>query len=533
MPRKKGGGGGRGGSAASKMDAYFEAVMNQKLPTVRWSLSNIGSLEASSRTPEGYTAFHVAAASGKAKALEMILSFYARKRALREKGWIELPDADGRTPLMLASARGALDCVEVLLEVEDKHFKGGGEALLKHADPSGRTARDYAVRKQKMNVVEAIDYFLAPPEEEEDDGEEKIGADGLTATERRAQKKANFKLSEREQAAADKKAAEAAAAEKRAAEAGSKPQARWDEVKLIEASYDASARTVCELLINKTDDLSRAEFEELGLAVHPVDPALWFLHSLNRLEIRLPKGVLVDIPGAGLTKLEGLQQLILSHNSLATLPEEIGTLKKLKTLQCDGNCIAELPASLSKCKKLEAVDLSGNCLTSIAVLAPLQKLKTLNVSSNNLPSLDLNWANLTKLTTLYARGNAELAALPFGIGECTLLKSLSLGNTSVAALPSSLSGLKKLKEFDLENVALSNPKVQKKVAGAMDAGKGLKELLKVLAKSGEPDDGTSAAAMAAAEAAAEEGGASAGGKKEKKDKKKKKKKKKDKDKEKE
>ena len=66
------------------MDAYFEAVMNQKLPTVRWSLSNIGSLEASSRTPEGYTAFHVAAASGKAKALEMVMSF-CRKRALGKR----------------------------------------------------------------------------------------------------------------------------------------------------------------------------------------------------------------------------------------------------------------------------------------------------------------------------------------------------------------------------------------------------------------------------------------------------------------
>ena len=181
------------------------------------------------------------------------------------------------------------------------------------------------------------------------------------------------------------------------------------------------------------------------------------------------------------------------------------------------------------------MDVSGNRLTSLAVLAPLQKLKTLNVSSNNLPALDLNWANLAKLTTLYARGNAELVALPFGIGECALLKSLSLGNTSVAALPASLSELKKLKEVDLENITLSNPKVQKKVAGAMDGGKGLKELLKVLAKSGEPDDGTSAAAVAAAEvaAAAEGGGAAAGGKKEKKDKKKKKKKKKDKDKEKE
>lgn len=494
--KRSGGHGGRGGSAASKMDAYFEAVMNQKLPTVRWSLSNIGSLEASSRTPEGYTAFHVAAASGKAKALEMIVSFYARKRALREKGWIELTDAEGRTPIMLAAARGALDCVEVLLEVEDKHFKGGGEALLLQTDPAGKTARDYAVRKQKSNVVEAIDYFLNPPEEEDDDGEEKVGADGLTATERKKKMKENFKLSEREQAALDRKAAKAVAEAKRASDADSKPAALWDEVKLVEDSYDASARTICEIVVDKRGDAAKAEFEGLGLMVHPVDPALWYLHSLNRLELLLPEGVLVDIPGQGLARLESLQQLILSNNSLETLPEEIGTLKKLKVLQCDANRLTKLPESLGKCKKLEALDVSGNLLTSLAPLAPLQKLKSINVSGNKLEVLDLDFANLGKLTSLIARDNVGLALLPFAVGNCALLKSISIGNTSIVTLPSSLSQLKKIREFDLENINLSNPKIQKKVAAAMEGGKGLKELLKLLAKLGEGDEGASGSASA-------------------------------------
>ena len=92
----------KGGSAASKMEAYFTAIANQKLPTIRWSLSNIGSLEASTRNPQGMTAFHVACATGRHKALDMIVNFYARARALREKGWINLPDADGKTPIMVA-----------------------------------------------------------------------------------------------------------------------------------------------------------------------------------------------------------------------------------------------------------------------------------------------------------------------------------------------------------------------------------------------------------------------------------------------
>ena len=489
-----GGGGGGGGSAASKMEAYFDAIENQKLPTVRWSLSNIGSLEASTRNPRGETAFHVACAAGRAKSLDMILNFYARKRALREKGWVELPDQDGRTCLMLAAARGAADCVDVLLEIEEKHFKGGGLALLRATDPSGKTARDFAVRRQKTEVVELIDYFLAPPEEEADDGEEKVGADGLTATERRAKKKANFQLSEREQAAADKKAAEAAAAEKRAAEATTKPPARWDEVKTVEASYDPSAKTLCEITVVRKEEEDRAEFEALGLAVHPVDGALWFCHTLNRLELRLPKGVLTSLPGPGLAKLTKLKELILSHNSLVALPEEIGTLKQLKVLQCESNELTALPASIGALAKLETLDLGNNQLTSLAAVQPLENLVTLLVHDNQISLLDLAWGNLGRLVRLEARGNPLEGCLPFGIGECGLVQHIGLADTSVTALPSSLSGLKKLKQLNLMNVALSNPKVMKKVAGAADGGKGLKELLKVLAKSGEGDDGSGGAA---------------------------------------
>ena len=186
------------GNSSSKMETYFLSVANQKLPSVRWSLSNIGSLEASTRNPDGETAFHVACAYGRHKSLDMILNFYARARALREKGWINLPDANGRTPIMVAAARGSVECVDILMEVEDKHYRGGGIALLAQQDNSGKTARDYAVRKQKTSVVQAIDYFLAPPEmEEEGAAEKKIGADGLTKSERIAQKKANFQLSDR------------------------------------------------------------------------------------------------------------------------------------------------------------------------------------------------------------------------------------------------------------------------------------------------------------------------------------------------
>ena len=478
MSKKKFG----GGSAASKMDAYFVSVMNGKLPTVRWSLSNIGSLQASSRTPDGATAFHVACAAGRHKALDMVMNFYARKRALREKGWINLPDQDGRTPLMLAAARGSVECVEVLLEVEDKHYKGGGMVLLNMKDPSGKTARDYAVRKQKNKVVEAIDYFLSPPEEVEDNGEEKIGADGLTKTERIAQKKANFQLSDREQAAADKKAVEAEAASKREQEAATKPAARWSEVQAVEDSV-INMKPLCELSISKLD----SEEFDLILGVSPIDPALWYCHTLNRLEMRLPTGVLTTLPGAGLAKLANLQTLILENNSLIELPNEIGTLKKLKTLQVASNQLTCLPNSLSKCKKLETIDLGFNQVTSLAPLRKLTNLVTLLCNHNQITNLGLEYTNLKRLVTLQTKGN-PLEFLSINISECSLLQEIGLAETKIVTLPASLAKCKKLKRVDLSSIKLQNPKIQKKVAAAQDGGKPLKEFLKVLEKNGEKKD---------------------------------------------
>jgi hypothetical protein len=470
------------GSAASKLDAYFTAVANQKLPTIRWSLSNIGSLEASTRNPQGMTAFHVACAAGRHKALDMLVNFYARARALREKGWINLPDADGKTPLMVAAIRGSVECVDVLLDVEDKHYKGAGAALLAVKDDTGKTARDYAVRKQQNKVVAAIDYFLAPSEDEADDGEEKVGEDGLTATERKAKKKANFKLSDREQLAADKKAEKAKASLEREQELLTKPKARWSEVQNVEDS-NINLKPLCEISVQKSDP---SEFD-LVMGVSPIDPALWYLNTLNRLELRLPEGILTSIPGVGLAKLSNLQTLILEHNSISELPEEIGALKKLKTLQIANNKLTSLPESIKNCKKLEAVDIGFNAFTDLSPLKPLTNLVTLLCNNNLLTTLDLEWTNLKRLVVLQTKGN-PLTFLTVNISECVLLQQLGLADTNVVALPSSISKLKKLKSLDLTNITLQNPKVQKKVSKALDGGKGLKELLKVCEQHGEKKD---------------------------------------------
>ena len=69
---------------------------------------------------------------------------------------------------MLAAANGKLDCVRILVDYN---------ASLTKKDKQGRTARDYAVMKEKDKIVEYIDEELAEDECEY----EEVPDDGLSS----------------------------------------------------------------------------------------------------------------------------------------------------------------------------------------------------------------------------------------------------------------------------------------------------------------------------------------------------------------
>ena len=58
-------------------------------------------------------------------------------------------------------------------------------------------------------------------------------------------------------------------------------------------------------------------------------------------------------------RLNNLTELIVSHNSLTTLPVEVGLLVNLKAIEAEANCLTTLPAELEKCSKLEVLNVTG------------------------------------------------------------------------------------------------------------------------------------------------------------------------------
>lgn len=117
--------------------------------------------------------------------------------------------------------------------------------------------------------------------------------------------------------------------------------------------------------------------------------------------IDLSKQGLTEFPIEILKKIK-TKKLILSHNSLKTLPAEIGELVNLEELYLDNNLLdGALVAEIRKMPKLRILDASNNNMTGIpAEIGQLNNLRTLNYASNSLDTMPNEIENLVNLKTL-------------------------------------------------------------------------------------------------------------------------------------
>ena len=141
----------------------------------------------------------------------------------------------------------------------------------------------------------------------------------------------------------------------------------------------------------------------------------------------------------GIRQLTRLTTLNLSRNNLETSVFDIVT--KIPTL-CDlklanNQFTHELPESIGRLSLLETLDLSHNKLNSLpASMRELSRLRTLSLSHNRLQSLPFGVFNQLKtLRELSASHNAFSGALfPSSVAEMKNLKILDVSDNAVASL---------------------------------------------------------------------------------------------------
>jgi Leucine-rich repeat (LRR) protein len=98
---------------------------------------------------------------------------------------------------------------------------------------------------------------------------------------------------------------------------------------------------------------------------------------------------------------------------MMSLPDDIGNLEKLKSLNLQGSCLNELPESITK-------------------LTNLVELLAYGVGLQSLPE---NFGKLHGLKTLELKGNCDVLTLPASFIELTQLVDLSLPSSESLVKP--------------------------------------------------------------------------------------------------
>lgn len=137
-----------------------------------------------------------------------------------------------------------------------------------------------------------------------------------------------------------------------------------------------------------------------------------------------------------------LKVLVLRLNNLSKLPENIGSLSALQTIDIY-NPITEVPASLMNLKQLENLKFEGAEFTDFPEqVFVLPKLKSLIISQfdtkNKIKVLPDNFDKLPLLEELSLR-NAALSEVPASVGRLPKLENVYFNANNLTKLPQALA----------------------------------------------------------------------------------------------
>ncbi|KAL2916627.1 hypothetical protein HK105_203739 [Polyrhizophydium stewartii] len=174
------------------------------------------------------------------------------------------------------------------------------------------------------------------------------------------------------------------------------------------------------------------------------------------VELNLSRQSLSGFLSTSVSSLVSLEKLILSKNSLrGNLTGSIGLLSRLRVLDISCNEITSLPETLRNLSKLEELIVDHNRLRSLpAGIGNLQALTFLDAGCNELDTLPGSIGQLSFLKTLLLDRN-RLIALPRKLSCSILLRKLNVADNPIKEIPSTFTMLKRLEYLNVSNTNVS------------------------------------------------------------------------------
>jgi Leucine-rich repeat (LRR) protein len=150
-------------------------------------------------------------------------------------------------------------------------------------------------------------------------------------------------------------------------------------------------------------------------------------------------------------RLTALKTLDMSYADIDYIPETLGNLTALERLNLKDNRLAIVPDCICNLTNLIQLDLDSNSLTSLPeCIGKLQNLKDLILEHNRIGMLPDSFGELRSLEHLDLWENREISSFPEAILKLQSLKELSINGNSLKTIPEAISNLKELSSLRLD-----------------------------------------------------------------------------------
>uniref|UniRef100_A0A7N0SXY6 Leucine-rich repeat-containing protein 40 n=1 Tax=Kalanchoe fedtschenkoi TaxID=63787 RepID=A0A7N0SXY6_KALFE len=174
------------------------------------------------------------------------------------------------------------------------------------------------------------------------------------------------------------------------------------------------------------------------------------LNLSNRSLREVPDEVYANLEAAG----EGekwweaveLHKLILAHNSIEVLKEELRNLPQLTVLNISHNKLTHLPQAVGQLPSLKLLDVSFNSIVDVPEeIGSATSLVNFNRSS----FFPLSWFYR------FDCSNNQLKELPRSLGNCINMSYFKASNNSISCLPEELMSWSRMTKLDIEGNKLT------------------------------------------------------------------------------
>lgn len=149
-------------------------------------------------------------------------------------------------------------------------------------------------------------------------------------------------------------------------------------------------------------------------------------------------------------ELINLRELDIKYNGITSI-DTISQLPKLEILSADHNSVSAFSGKFAAIRQLK---LNSNPLNNFEITGKMDTLKTLNLSSAQLASIDSAFSHIQNLEHLILDKN-YFVSLPPEIGTLKRLEHFSIANNTVSALPPEVGCLEELKVLNVRGNNIS------------------------------------------------------------------------------